>query len=388
MKKMIAVLTALMAAVCSLTACGSNDSSSSDAESTSSSANENTSSSADEHTSSSVAESTASSSADDEMTTTGQDANTTEKKQSASTEAALPDDVEFGEVDEDLAEAFNDMIDKANNMDFEGYFNYLLPEELIDPLLGSMQIQKEEMIKDYEESSKDNLPLELVELVGIKEDDSMLDDAIAEICEGYAEAKEEPELQKYFKDIDLADYLNVSNIWSIRATVKTKDGEESDEEFVAYYLEGEGWKFDNFLFSQYRSEESSKQQSLDSIASSLQKAATSALTDLDVKDVNISGKYIISSDSSKDRKLPAGFKRDDFTDALTKYFDNSSECDWFIVGEDGSCTYAVIRMAGEHSEFGVYPSGMAYTSAGPGGNIELDYTYEELYYDCCKAIGE
>ena len=380
MKRFIAALTALVTVACTFTACGSSDSGS---DSASDSTKASTTSSAENEDSSKSDASENSSSSGKETTTA---AKTTGKKQSASTEPEDPD-VELDEVDEEVEDALNDMIDSVNNCDVEDYLNYQLPEKLIDPLLTALNIKKEDMLKEYEENSKDEIPLELVKVVGVHEDEDMLDEAVDEICKNYEESKQESDRVFDIGDLDLKEYLDITDVWTLEVTIKNAKGEEETNEFLTYYLEGEGWKFDTFLFSSYNHVKSSKKRSMNASASSLQKAASTALCDVDVKGVNIEGKYIISSEDKKDKNLPEGMKREEVLKLISKYADFIDDMNWFVVVEQGECVYAVCQKKdSDYYNFGTYPADQIYVGGGKTDELDRSYSYDEVYYECTKAL--
>jgi len=102
----------------------------------------------------------------------------------------------------------------------------------------------------------------------------------------------------------------------------------------------------------------SKTSSVNATASTVMKAANSALCELDEDDFKISGDYIISSDESKNVNVP--FDVDEFYEKAEYYYADINDMDYFIIVEDGYCSdVAVIDDSGY---VGTYGSNFGYNS--------------------------
>lgn len=93
-----------------------------------------------------------------------------------------------------------------------------------------------------------------------------------------------------------------------------------------------------------------------SAAIRLVKAASTAIVELNEKGTDIKGTYIISSDKSKNTSVP--FDVGEFYEIAQKYFNNINEHEYFVVIDEGSCTYCAVA-ADWRSSIGVvsYPGG-------------------------------
>ena len=117
----------------------------------------------------------------------------------------------------------------------------------------------------------------------------------------------------------------------------------------------------------------SKTSSVNATASTVMKAANSALTELDEDDFKLSGDYIISSDESKNVNVP--FDVDEFYEKAEYYYYDMSDMDYFIIVEDGCCSdVAVIDDSGY---VGTYGSLFGYNSGKK---------FNELYEEALEYI--
>ena len=125
--------------------------------------------------------------------------------------------------------------------------------------------------------------------------------------------------------------------------------------------------------------------SANSAANSLTKAATTAIVELDDKGEDVRGTYIISSDRSKNTAVP--FDVGEFYERAERYFDEINEKEYFVVIENGVCTYcAVAESWTTSSMIGSYPPGSDFrpriyhrdgtiTSATEGDTLNDLYRY-------------
>jgi type II secretory pathway pseudopilin PulG len=101
----------------------------------------------------------------------------------------------------------------------------------------------------------------------------------------------------------------------------------------------------------------SKVSSMNSATTTLQRAANGALTEMDGNGYNISGYYIISSDNSKNVKVPTSkFDVDEFYKSMKNYFADSDKVEWFVVINDGYVEYAASAESWRSKTVGTYPN--------------------------------
>ncbi len=84
----------------------------------------------------------------------------------------------------------------------------------------------------------------------------------------------------------------------------------------------------------------SKTSSAHATASTAYKAANTALVELDEKDIDVYGSYIISSDTSKNYNVD--FDVDKFYETMDTYFSDIYNTQYFVVCEDGMCVFAAV----------------------------------------------
>ena len=377
-RKLTAAVIALVSAVCTLVSCGSAKSSSSEGTTTS----QNTSTTADN----SADKTTGSTAASTAATTTAAASTTTVTTQAQSTETST----EAGTKDASSAPYSEDvkkMIAAINDKDVMGYFNYMYPSDMAKTLIASQGKTLEEL-KTEMTDDEDAFPIELVSVT----EEENLSDKVSEL--GLALTELKYMLEKYKEtgsmptetEEELKSEYDISEAYLIEVTVKPANDEKKEEEFIAYKLKGEGWKFDTTMTAMLTYVNKSKALSLNAAASTLEKALNSALTDLDVKGVDISGKYIISSESSLEANIPAKFDKNELIKLTKNYFDKLDDYKYFAVVEGGSCTYVACQKKDDAKYTGTYPANHYYGEGGMGKSFDNSPSFEELYNTCQNAL--
>ena len=368
MKKMIALITALAALSCTLTACADSSGSSSYK---SASTSASTEASAEE---SSTADTTAESSEA-----------TTEKKQQKTSE---PDD-DLGDVfeveDADYMDALEEFIDCMNNSEYMKLAKFMFPEKLIEYASKANGITLEELGKQFEASmnsqeSSEHLPLTIKRVVETKTDDQ--EAAAQEIRDTYISAFNDIAGSSGESADDFKEYLNtISDVHIIAVEMESANGKTDIQDFVVYCIEDEGWKFDLSLLTYVKK---SKKSSAVNGANTLSKAINSSLTDMDASGEDISGVFIISSDSDLNYKVPEGFNVDKLTKGAENYFDAIGKFDYFAVCNNGSCEFLACQVHGDENT-GTYPANSAYSNEGVY-TPDREKTYTELYDECVRVL--
>ena len=373
MKKLIAALTALTALTCMFTGCGNDESSSEKAASTKASSSAEAGNDSENG-----------GGATDDPSEESSEADTAKAETTEAETSEKPSASGNGEVSSDMEEALNEMINCINNADVIGMYNYMFPSKIVDLIFeisADEGMSREDVIDRFKkelESNPEKLPMTIT---GIKMSTKLDDDEMKEIQDGFTEMFENmDEEAEAHLDFDLKDYMKIKDVCSVDVTITTADGEEETENFIAYYLESEGWKFDQSMISYVKK---SKKSSANSSATTLNKAATSALADLDAKGVDVMGSYIISSDSSQNVNVPAGFDVSDFDKRLKAYFSDADKLTYFIVCQDGWCSYSAAYVTGNERYVGTYPTNYVFGKEGPEPDSN-EYSYEELY-DMAKS---
>lgn len=366
MKKIIALTAALSLLSCTFVGCGSTDSSSSEKASASASS-----------ASGSTTE------AENEATTaeTGTVENTTSAAETTENTTAAPSVTQV--EDAEYMDALEDMVNCINNKDFLSYTKYMLPEKLLDIIIknSGMTIEDyaKEMEKGFTEKSdlKDVIPIEIVnvtETESDKKDAEELKETLLDLTNNMGKDASEK------LDFDPAEYFStVSDIHLISVEMKSADGKTDTQEFIAYHMDDEGWKFDITLFTYVKK---SKKAAANSCAASISKSITAALTDIDEKGGDVSGKFIISSDSSLEYNVPAGLDREALNKYIRNYFDKVDKCTYFAVCDGGECAYIVCSVDGNKYP-GTYPVNTIYGKDGVESTKET-LTFDDLY-STCKA---
>lgn len=129
----------------------------------------------------------------------------------------------------------------------------------------------------------------------------------------------------------------------------------------------------------------SKVTSANANASSVYKAANTALVEFDEEGYNIEGFYIISSDENNNWNVPNNkFDINEFYNKLDKYYYDSDNYEWFVIIENGVATYAALSENWSTEIVGTYP--IRATIDGPG--IYGRYTAATNKYSLTRVYNE
>lgn len=309
-------------------------------------------------------------------------------------------------TEEELEEVIQELIDAGKNMDIEKIAKLGLPDELSETIIDMASDEIEELKKTAADELGENM--ETGELVSVKRtediDESYLSlfekgcSAVMIIADYMKEnnidindlnTMDEEELYSLITDeslegtpmgdlIGILDSMeNYDSIEEFAAseeldkiesrfditdacfadvTLKTSDGETKTIELPFYNIKGEGWNSEMILYpTMIGYVKKSKQSAMNSSASTLQKAATSALMDMDTEGSDTSGTFIISSDESLNYNVSSSFDIDTFNSYTSEYFNDISKLNYFAVISDGVCVYAVCENSETPEYIGTYP---------------------------------
>jgi hypothetical protein len=134
----------------------------------------------------------------------------------------------------------------------------------------------------------------------------------------------------------------------------------------------------------------SKVSTANTSASSLYKAVSSSLTEMDEENYKIYGYYIICSDKKYNYNVPTdNFDTDKLYTKIDNFFADSDQCEWFVVVEYGYPTYVASSESWTSDLVGTYPS--TATTDGPSYYSSYSYKREKasltkLYNDAAPKV--
>ena len=379
MKKIIAGILAFTTVFTMLTGCGKDESSSSEKSSSSSAQS---------------AEKAGDSDSKDEDNTNSTEENVTEQdvtEENTETETKENNngaDSDYIEPSGDYLDFLKDAIEKINNSDFKDLLYSYYPTDVVDTILEYRSDMVDELKEELGSNGKKII------YKGIISEEKVPDDEIADAGEELAQYAAAAELIKKYKgDVeaipeeeqeaamevrDSRYKITQAYLVDVEIEYEGEEGNPDEMYFLVYYIDGDGWKFEESMIGYVNK---SKKIALNANASSLEKAYASALTDLDAEGVDLTGKYIISSDNSMN--INADSKPvDDIKAQAKNYFDDIDEFDYFVVIEDGCSIYVGAKKKDDDTYIGTYPVD---TLPADAKNYEketdknFNHSYDELY---------
>ena len=381
MKKVLAGIIAITAVLCSFTGCGSVD---------------------DEKAGGS----------DTSTETTLEDENDETDVKEADTKASDEKDKDKKNSDSSYEDVINEYIDTINSGDVRKIFEMQMPEGGIDVLkltfmmqsqaLDGEEVDVDKMLDEYIEESAGSVPkVKLNKIVSVEDLSDKDIDALKEACSAYMMIvnyiKEKGGIDKIdinkisddVQELDekkFVDSITVDDAKYVTIEV-LEDGkdEPTEQDFYIYRMNGGDWRVDTAMMGYVKK---SKKASANASASSLYKAANTALVEMDEEDElpNVDG-ALVCSDDSKNINVPDDFDTEKFIDKMNEYFPDIEKMDWFVILDMGCASYVVVDK-NEIDQIGVYPQNMFLDS-----NLELindesiiKKSFDEVYDMCAELL--
>lgn len=348
-------------------------------------------------------------------------------------------------TEDELEEVVQELIDAGKNMDIEKIAKLSLPDELADTLFSMAADEINELKKEAEDELTDNIDGKLVSVKKTEDIDksylSLLEkgsSAVMIVADYMKENNIDIEDLKTMDDSYLYDLItdeslegtpmgdlisildSIENYDSVEDFAASKeldkiesrysitdgcmaevtievDGETKTIEVPFYKIKDEGWNGEMILYpTMIGYVAKSKQSSLNSSASSLNKAADVALTEMDEQGLDIDGTFIIGSDEKLNHNVSSDFDMETFSSAMNEYYNDTSDVNYFLVINKGICEYAVCEKPDDDSygaNVGTYPIKSvpesfddSFFETKPATTDEEKLTFQELYDMAAELI--
>ncbi len=336
--------------------------------------------------------------------------------------------------EDDLKDALEDLVDAATDKDIEKIVSYMMPDDLSKDIMDIFGDELNDLMEaediDVSETAPD------AEIVSVKKTEDMNEDYVYILEKAFSYAKtvtdymkendisfedlysmededimETPlgEIAELMEDVDFdspEELVDSGILDKIETTVTIEaacmaevtmkaDGEEDSMELPFYNIKGEGWNCEMILYpSLIGYVKKSKDVAANSNARSISNAFNTALTEMDEEGYDLSGCFIISSDESQNYNVGSDFDTKHLLDTVKVYFEDVDTLDYFVVIEDGICSYTACQEKDDEEKYvGTYPSSSIPYSF-ENGYVETEdmdedeeYTLQELYDITKELIG-
>lgn len=287
------------------------------------------------------------------------------------------DTVDNGDIEKALKLMYPDdlakMLEKFGDFDTNEEF-----QELMNKDIEVLEIKKEndfpdESITEFSDYlGKMKYPLDLMAEYGLKSMDDiqgMDEEKLKEMQDKYSEMEE-----------NFKSPYNIDDAYLVNVKYKVND-DEKNSEMLIYYVDGEGWKVDESMWKYINK---SKKASSNSSASTLGKGYASALCDIENRDAaDVSGTYIICSDSSKNVNVPDDLDIDKLDEYAENYFDKKDDFDYFVVIEDGCTVFSALNSKNKEGKVGTFPANSIPVKEddhiSSDSSDDKEYSLDELY---------
>lgn len=301
----------------------------------------------------------------------------------------------------DYKEALETLLDCMNNHDIESILKLSFPDKYIDVMnfMGEYSGYSIEEVMNYEDDGE-----ETVRLAEIISEESVSGEDIETFHEYYGSFQ----LLSYYLDENGTDNFDMEVLWEWLDTLDTEDFPEpyfytedihlvnclleytdsdgdsytEEQDFVVFYIDGEGWKIDMAMVDYTKK---SKQQSLNSISASIMKASNVAIIELDEMDIISPEKCIICSDKSKNYNVTDDFVSQ-FEERLEHFFTDYNKFDYIIVINDDACVYTACADPEVPKYVGTYPANRIYSATDEYISKDSGITLDEIYNICLDEI--
>lgn len=218
-----------------------------------------------------------------------------------------------------------------------------------------------------------------------------------EVDEETLETMEEiREKLSYIDDAEAIEELDIDVTVQIQDAKKVtfaveKDGEKAEEEIPMYKVKGEGWKTEVLYIALMDYTDKAKAAKVNTTAKSVRRAFETSFVELDEEGISLKGVYVISSDSEKEilaekGKFTLGGNVDGLIESAESYFEELSDMEYFVVCVNGNVSYVVIE---DDGVIGTYPAREIICEID-GARVEYDNLdsddFDEIYKECLKAV--
>lgn len=345
-------------------------------------------------------------------------------------------------TESELEEVVRDMLDAGKDMDIEKIAKLCLPNELADTLFSMAADEIDELKKEAGDELTNDIDGELVSVKKTEDIDESYLTLLEKGCSAVmivADFMKENNIdiedlqtmdESYLYDLitdeslegtpmgDLIGILdNIEDYDSIEEFAASKELDKIESRFTItegcfadvaiksdgetetitvpfYKIEGEGWNGEMILYpTMIGYVAKSKQSSMNSSASSLNKAANTVLVEMDEQGIDLSGTYIIGSDKSMNYNIQSDLDTDELIEMASEYYSDVDKLDFFVVVIDGICIYAACENSETPEYTGTYPI-KTYPDSYDGDTLNTKpmnteqekYTLQELYDMTVKVI--
>lgn len=265
------------------------------------------------------------------------------------------------------------------------------------------------MYDDFDEDEKVTFkgiisaePLRSDEESEIKEAFSTVKWAINYINEHGGPDKADPaELDEEWENLDYDEYpceVDIEEGYYVTFEIEEDESETNEGTLYAVRIKGEnGWKIS--IGDIHGNVKANRKDSLNSTASSLDKALNTALVEMDEEGKLPSSDkmFIASSDDSMNYNVPDDFDVEFLRKRARNYFEMIDELEWFAVINKGYVEYVAAVYPDDQQYVGTYPPNSIMNKAEPAeaysDNTKKDEkaderTFKELYDISVEAIGK
>ena len=262
------------------------------------------------------------------------------------------------------------------------------------------------MYDDFDEDAKVTFkgivsaePLRSDEESEIKETFSTVKWAINYINEHGGPDKADPaELDEEWEDLDYDEYpceVDIEEGYYVTFEIEDDESEANEGTLYAVRIKGEnGWKIS--IGDIHGNVKANRKDSMNSTASTLDKALNTALVEMDEQDKlpSSDSAFIVSSDDSLNYKVPDDFDMEFLKKRVQNYFGMVTELEWFAVIKNGYVEYAAVVYSDDQQYVGTYPSDYIMVAAGDDADSYTEpdekadeRTFKELHDICVEGIG-
>ena len=184
---------------------------------------------------------------------------------------------------------------------------------------------------------------------------------------------------------EIANYLNITEGYTLRFRCSNYKGETSEAEVYTYLIPSDGWKIDTSMIGYIQA---SKNLSADSSAKNIYNAANTVLTEIDIMGMSSNGTCVISSDSTKNYNADNSFT-DEFYGRTANYYDEIKNYEYFVIISDNIVLASICYNKSDNEFVGTFPRDTLYLDREKNISIDVsseEYTFDELYKLCIENL--
>lgn len=312
----------------------------------------------------------------------------------------------------ELSSGYEDVLrayfDASNEGDYKKILRTMFPDKEVEGMLKLTELGANNLEEELSSNKTKYIITDIVEECSMTDDEldqyMLYFDQVAGVFDKIEEYggdvevlsdEQREELYNAFMGFTALEDDDIEHIYNAKegydvTVYYTNNGEPDEDYFFVYYVDGEGWKVNNTMRKFVKK---SKQSATNVMAKTIFNSFATALIDMEMIGIDLSGTYIIGSDNNMDYNVPLTINISEIRNTVESNYDDISKYEYFAIVVNGSCSYVAVYKKSDSGNVGAYPI-LNIPKALNNNRLETEkvskidtYTLDELFEIAKGIIG-